>query len=306
MSAWPSGCSSAGPRSFSPASFLRPSRRPATIRQVRLSVLFVPLLVAGCLKDQAARGQVLALERQFEALRRQSDRDRQTVRSLEDRVFLVEDKLDTADVVKSKTPEVPRLPVVKKSPEPPPEAAELPPLVYTDSEHTTAPSRPTRQVPVEIRDPEERGYPSVKDPSTDRIAVTGPPPKAAPKRDDALAVYRAAYEALGRHEHALAVAGFKTFLTRWPAHEHSDNAQYWLGEAAYDQGDWKTALAEFTRVVERYPAGNKAPDALLKIGFCHAKLGDETAAREALEQVRTVYPKTDAARLAERRLEEQP
>jgi tol-pal system protein YbgF len=208
---------------------------------------------------------------------------------------------------------------VKKSPTPEPaepmtapaEPPELPPLVYREAEYgsSAAPSRPVRQVPVEIRNPEERGYPRVQDPDSDRIIVTSPPgrpPASAPppKRDDAIAVYRAAYEALGRHEHALAVAGFKTFLARWPVHEHADNAQYWLGEAAYDQGDWKAALVEFSRVVERYPTGNKAPDAMLKVGFCHAKLGDDAAAREALEQVRAVYPKTDAARLAERRLEQ--
>jgi tol-pal system protein YbgF len=284
---------------------------------VRLSLLFLPLVAAGCVRDSAARVQVTELQRQVEALRRQADRDRQTMRSVEDRVFVVEDKVDTQSVAAARDPSVvPKLPVVKK--EPLPDAAEpitaapvdneLPPLRYSDYDRGTSvsstPPAP-RRAPVEIRDPEERGYPRVEDPSSDRISVGTTPPKIpAPKQDSALAVYRAAYEALGRHEHPLAVAGFRTFLARWPAHEHADNAQYWLGEAAYDQGNWKQALAEFSRVVERYPTGNKAPDAMLKVGFCHAKLGDPAASREALEQVLSVYPKTDAARLAERRLAE--
>ena len=59
---------------------------------------------------------------------------------------------------------------------------------------------------------------------------------------------------------------------------------------------------EFRRVVERYASGNKAPDALVKIGFCYQRLGDAAAARDVLAQVIDIYPRTNAAKLAAERL----
>ncbi len=48
----------------------------------------------------------------------------------------------------------------------------------------------------------------------------------------------------------------------------------------------------------------KAPDALLKIGYCQTKLGDAQDAKASLAQVVEMYPRTDAAKLAEKRLKE--
>jgi tol-pal system protein YbgF len=119
-----------------------------------------------------------------------------------------------------------------------------------------------------------------------------------------MAVYKAAYAALGSRQHAVAIAGFKSFLELWPDHDYADNSQYWLGEAFYDRGDWKSALAEFRKVVEKYGRGNKAPDALLKVGFCLGRLGEAPAARDVLAQVLEIHPASDAARLAAKKLQE--
>ena len=173
--------------------------------------MFLPLVAGGCLRDSAARVQVTELQRQVESLRRQADRDRQTMRSVEDRVFVVEDKVDTQSVAAARDPSVvPKLPVVKKEPLPDPAEpitaspaeTELPPLRYTEYDRgvsvtPAAPRETPRRAPVEIRDPEERGYPRVEDPSSDRIAVPRPPKIPAPSRQP-LAVYRAPTRALGR------------------------------------------------------------------------------------------------------------
>jgi tol-pal system protein YbgF len=115
-------------------------------------------------------------------------------------------------------------------------------------------------------------------------------------------LYARALEALRRRAHAEAITGFEEFLARWPRHELCQNASYWLAEAHYDQADYKRALEEFRRVVQRYPSGSKAPDALLKAGFCQAKLGDMKSARNLLGQVIELYPKSNAAQLASERL----
>jgi TolA-binding protein len=79
---------------------------------------------------------------------------------------------------------------------------------------------------------------------------------------------------------------------------------YWKGEAAYDQHHYADALASFTEVVERYGGGNKAPDALLKIGLCYDKLGDLANARDVLTQLVAAYPSERASDIARVRISE--
>ena len=126
----------------------------------------------------------------------------------------------------------------------------------------------------------------------------------APERsDDAGAEYRAAVELVKAGSHADAIAGLRGFLRRFPRHDYADNAQYWLGEAFYAQKDYPHALGEFRNVIETYPRGNKVPDALLKVGYCYSALGQTDKAKAVLEQVVNLYPKTEPAALAAKRLE---
>jgi len=121
--------------------------------------------------------------------------------------------------------------------------------------------------------------------------------------DDAGEDYRAAVELVKAGKHDEAVAALHAFLQKYPRHDYADNAQYWLGETYYAQKDYQHALAEFRATIETYPRGNKVPDALLKVGFCYQSLGQTDKAKAVLEQVVTLYPKTEPAALAAKRLE---
>ena len=70
-----------------------------------------------------------------------------------------------------------------------------------------------------------------------------------------------------------AEASFQRFLQANPKSELADNAQYWIGECRYSRNDLKGALAAFREVVERFPKGNKVPDAMLKAGQCLEGMG---------------------------------
>jgi tol-pal system protein YbgF len=119
-----------------------------------------------------------------------------------------------------------------------------------------------------------------------------------------LDLYRRSLEALRGGRHVEAAAGFRDFLKQHANHDFADNAQYWLGECYYDQKDYPMALREFRRVVEKYPQGNKVPDALLKVGFAHLALGSTEVGRQTLEQVIHSYPRHEAATLANAKLSE--
>lgn len=127
-------------------------------------------------------------------------------------------------------------------------------------------------------------------------------PKEPAEIADVEQSYKAALELLKRGQHEQAVAGFRRILADHPRHDLADNAQYWLGEAYYDQKEYVRALGEFQRVLRDYPKGNKSPDALYKISLCHTQLQDERPAREALERLMRLYPKSEVAKKARARL----
>jgi tol-pal system protein YbgF len=115
--------------------------------------------------------------------------------------------------------------------------------------------------------------------------------------------YRVAVDLVKAGQHDQAVAALRAFIAKYPRHDYADNAQYWLGETHYARKDYAQALVEFRTVIETYPRGNKVPDALLKVGYCYQSLGQTEKARAVLEQVVSLYPKTEPAALAAKRLE---
>ncbi len=160
-----------------------------------------------------------------------------------------------------------------------------------------------------------------KPPSPPPVAKTAPPrpePKAVMARPDpkvvaaqklpakeieAMRRYQDAFSLYEKKRYEDAITGFREFVQQNPTHSYADNALYWMGECYYDRGLWPKALETFQRIIESFPLGNKVPDAMLKLGLCHHQLGSTGQAKEVLGQVRSLYPNTDAARIAGSRLE---
>jgi tol-pal system protein YbgF len=136
----------------------------------------------------------------------------------------------------------------------------------------------------------------------------GPTRPDRPRRDaqgrEVLAQYEAAMATYKSGDFVQAEQAFDAFARTHADHDYADNALYWKGEAAYDQHHYADALAAFTEVVERYGGGNKAPDALLKIGLCYEKVEDLANARDVLTQLVLAYPRARASDIARARLVE--
>ena len=115
--------------------------------------------------------------------------------------------------------------------------------------------------------------------------------------------YQAAFELLKQGRYDEAAIALKQFMVAFPSSSLSDNAQYWLAETYYVSQNYKQALPEFQKVLDRYPDSRKIPDALLKIGYCNYELTRWDASRKALMAVVNDYSETTAARLASQRLE---
>lgn len=135
-----------------------------------------------------------------------------------------------------------------------------------------------------------------------KLAMPVPAPAAKVKAEDAVTLYRKAYDKLKTADYKGSAQGFKQLVELYPAHELADNALYWLGEVDYAQKNYRQALEAFRRVIETYPSGNKAPDAMLKLGFCQQLLGDKVKAKETLQNLIKQYPWSEPARKAKERL----
>jgi tol-pal system protein YbgF len=136
-------------------------------------------------------------------------------------------------------------------------------------------------------------------------APAAPAPRPTPDAEgEAPRLYRLAYDHVRAGRFPEAERDLREFVRRFPRHDYADNAQYWLGETYYARKTYSEAATAFRAVVERWPTGNKAPDALLKLGYSLLQLGDAGKGRGVLQQVVTHYPNTEAARLADRRLSE--
>jgi tol-pal system protein YbgF len=114
-------------------------------------------------------------------------------------------------------------------------------------------------------------------------------PAAKPAYDSALAL-------VGAHQYDRALEALAAFLVKYPDHPYADNAMYWRGECYFAKGDYLHAAEQFEGTVTRFPAGNKAPDALLKLGMSHMKLGNPTKAKECFDRLALTYPQSEAAR----------
>jgi tol-pal system protein YbgF len=115
--------------------------------------------------------------------------------------------------------------------------------------------------------------------------------------------YQAAFDLIQGRHYEEAGKAFTQFLVNFPKSPLADNAQYWLAETHYVQRQYKEALPEFQKVIDKYPMSAKMPDAMLKVGYCQVELGHRDAARTVLQQVMRQFPDTTAARLASQRLE---
>ena len=121
-------------------------------------------------------------------------------------------------------------------------------------------------------------------------------PRPSALDPEAKRAYDAALSLVNARQYDKALDALAAFLVRWPDHPYADNAMYWRGECYFARGEYARASEQFEGVVARFPLGNKAPDALLKLGVSQQKLGDPAKARESFQRLVQLYPHSEAAR----------
>lgn len=136
--------------------------------------------------------------------------------------------------------------------------------------------------------------------------VTAPGVAAAAGSEAAFAMedlFEQGYSDYQKENYALALVEFEQFAERYPASEKADDALYYMGEVHYAQEQYFEAVEAFDQVVEDYPGGEKAGPAYLKKGLALLELNRTADAVIQLQHVISAYPQSEEARIARDRLE---
>jgi tol-pal system protein YbgF len=136
--------------------------------------------------------------------------------------------------------------------------------------------------------------------------VSTPPPVPAPRSAQdgtEQADFDAALGELREGRYPQAIVDLQRFVSAWPNSSLAGDAQYWLGESCYLSRNYDGAKEAFINLGLHYPHSARLPDALLKLGYIYGEQGDATRTREVLHKLIQVYPNSQAAGLAERRLQ---
>jgi tol-pal system protein YbgF len=153
------------------------------------------------------------------------------------------------------------------------------------------------------------------------VPAPSPPPAAGGNRPTTNAlqpqdIYQAAYLDFSKGSYALAIAGFREFLRRFPDQALAGAAQYWIGEAHFSLARGYTnagqaqqatealeqAVQEFRKVLADYPRSDKAPASLYKEALVLLELKQPAVAEQRLQYLVETFPQSEESALARERL----
>jgi tol-pal system protein YbgF len=128
--------------------------------------------------------------------------------------------------------------------------------------------------------------PPGQQPASPGAANQAPPPDAL--YNDALRDFNAGKSDLAAQE-------FTQYLQAYGNTDLAGNAQFYLGEVLYRQGNFQQAILAYNRVLDQYPGGNKAAAAQLKKGYALFEVGQREAGVQELRSLINRYPKSPEA-----------
>ena len=135
-----------------------------------------------------------------------------------------------------------------------------------------------------------------------RRATPGAPPACAPPVPDADSLYSQGLSYYNGGQWDLSIQSFQDYLKYYKDTDRASNAQFYIGECYYSQGDYNRAIEAYDLCSEKYPTGNKAAAAQLKKGFALLALDQKTAGIRELRSLIQRFPDSQEAELARQRL----
>lgn len=133
--------------------------------------------------------------------------------------------------------------------------------------------------------------PPAPPPSAGLVGVPGMPPVGMSPNQ----LYETAMRDRSGGNLDLAQQGFEEYLKYFSNTDLAPNAQFYIGQIAYDKGDFPGAIRGFDTVLEKFPENNKTADANFMKGMALLKAGKRDAAAKEFQNVATKYPNSEVA-----------
>ena len=141
---------------------------------------------------------------------------------------------------------------------------------------------------------------NVNQPSAGGIPAAGAPQppgqaQAAPAAPPVDQIYQGALRDYNSAKYTVAASEFADVIHFYPQDPLAGNAQYYLGEIAYRQGQFPAAVKNYDAVLEQYSGNSKAPAAELRKGQSLIEMGQKDAGVRELRTLISRYPNTPEA-----------
>lgn len=168
-----------------------------------------------------------------------------------------------------------------------------------DQRIKSKPAANTETSGISLDEPMDVGASSSQKPTA---ATASAPAKTVAASANEQQVYQEAYKAIQSKDLDNAVINFETYINDFPQGKYTPNAYYWLGEIYVTKGKPDLAAHAFNQVYAQFPKHPKSADALLKLGLLEYAKGNWKACADHFLKVKTQFPGTTSAQLAETRI----
>src|SRR5262249_6389857 len=143
---------------------------------------------------------------------------------------------------------------------------------------------------------------NLSNPQSSPSGSPGPGGASTPQAPPPDVLYNDALRDFNAGKSDLASQEFTQYLQVYGNTDLAGNAQFYLGEILYRQGNFQKAILAYNKVLDQYPGGNKAAAAQLKKGYALLDAGQKDAGVQELRSLISRYPKSPEAAQAKDRL----
>ena len=135
-----------------------------------------------------------------------------------------------------------------------------------------------------------------------QATAAGPPQPSASQGPAPDVLYNNALRDYNAGRYDLASQQFGDYMKFYANTDLAGNAQFYLAEIEYRQGNFEASVRDYDKVLEQFPGGNKAAPSQLKKGYALLELGQKDAGVRELNSLIQRYPHSMEATQARERL----
>ena len=115
-------------------------------------------------------------------------------------------------------------------------------------------------------------------------------------------LYQMAYDSVINSNFERSIAEFDQYMSVYPSGRFVTNAHYWKGQAYLYLERFTEARDSYEIILDQYKDSAKLADAMYGLGLAYQGLGNITQARQLLNEIKSRFPNTGVANLADTKL----